>query len=67
MQCNQTAGIDLPQKALVWQDVSGRVLVGFNDQRYLGVRHQLFRNGCADEIDQTQEALNQLIKQVVTP
>jgi uncharacterized protein (DUF302 family) len=31
MQCTQTVGIDLPLKALVWQDASGQVWLGYND------------------------------------
>lgn len=39
MQCAQTAGIDLPMKALVWQDEAGQVWLGYNDAAYLGQRH----------------------------
>jgi uncharacterized protein (DUF302 family) len=40
MECAQTAGIDLPQKALVWQDAKGDVYLGWNDAAYLvNVRH----------------------------
>jgi uncharacterized protein (DUF302 family) len=31
MECAQTIGIDLPLKALVWQDANGQVWVGYND------------------------------------
>lgn len=39
MECAQTAGIDLPLKALAWQDASGQVWLGYNDPRYLASRH----------------------------
>jgi uncharacterized protein (DUF302 family) len=40
MECAQTAGIDLPQKALVWQDAKGDVYLGWNDAAHLvNVRH----------------------------
>lgn len=39
MQCAQTAGIDLPMKALAWQDEGGQVWLGYNDATYLGQRH----------------------------
>ena len=39
MECAQSAGIDLPLKALVWQDEAGRVWVGYNDPAYLAARH----------------------------
>jgi uncharacterized protein (DUF302 family) len=37
----QTAGIDLPVKALAWQDPDGRVFLTFNDARWMGRRHSL--------------------------
>jgi uncharacterized protein (DUF302 family) len=39
MECAQTVGIDLPLKALVWQDESGQVWLGYNDPAYLALRH----------------------------
>ena len=39
MECSQTVGIDLPQKALVWEDGSGQVWLGYNDPAYLADRH----------------------------
>jgi uncharacterized protein (DUF302 family) len=39
MACAQTAGIDLPLKALAWQDQSSQVWLGYNDPAYLAQRH----------------------------
>jgi uncharacterized protein (DUF302 family) len=39
MACAQTAGIDLPLKALAWQDAGGQVWLGYNDPRFLAARH----------------------------
>ncbi|HET9351011.1 MAG TPA: DUF302 domain-containing protein [Burkholderiales bacterium] len=39
MECAQTVGIDLPLKALVWQDGSGQVWLGYNDPAWLALRH----------------------------
>jgi uncharacterized protein (DUF302 family) len=39
MECEQTAGIDLPLKALVWEDASGQAWLGYNDPGYLAQRH----------------------------
>lgn len=39
MECAQTAGIDLPLKALVWEDAAGQVWLGYNDPAYLAARH----------------------------
>ena len=39
MACQQTAGIDLPLKALIWQDESGQVWFGYNDPAWMAARH----------------------------
>lgn len=39
MQAVQTIGIDLPLKALVWEDDEGRTWVGTNDLAWLARRH----------------------------
>lgn len=36
---NQTAGIDLPMKALAWQDEKGNVWLTYNDPAYIAERH----------------------------
>lgn len=41
MQAAPTAAIDLPLKALVWQDDDGRVWVTANDPVYLQLRHNI--------------------------
>jgi len=39
MECEQTTGIDLPLKALVWEDAAGQVWLGYNDPAFLAQRH----------------------------
>lgn len=39
MECAQSVGIDLPLKALAWQDASGQVWLGYNDPQFLAARH----------------------------
>ena len=39
MQAAQTMGIDLPLKALVWQDENGKTWIGYNDPHWLAARH----------------------------
>ena len=39
MQANQTIGIDLPLKALVWQDAPGQTWLSYNDPAWLAKRH----------------------------
>jgi uncharacterized protein (DUF302 family) len=41
MQSAQTIGIDLPLKALVWQDASGTTWLSYNDPAWLAGRHGL--------------------------
>jgi uncharacterized protein (DUF302 family) len=39
MQVAQTIGIDLPLKALVWQDERGQTWLSYNDPQWLAERH----------------------------
>ena len=41
MQSNQEIGLDLPLKALVWQDALGRTWLSYNDPAWLAQRHGL--------------------------
>jgi uncharacterized protein (DUF302 family) len=44
MLCSQSVAIDLPQKALIWQDEAGQVWFSYNDPAYLTLRHNI--QGC---------------------
>ncbi|KWV46805.1 hypothetical protein AS156_20425 [Bradyrhizobium macuxiense] len=39
MQASQTAGIDLPLKALIWQDAAGDTWLSYNDPAWIAQRH----------------------------
>jgi uncharacterized protein (DUF302 family) len=39
MECAQSVGIDLPLKALVWDDAAGQTWVGYHDPAWLAQRH----------------------------
>jgi len=52
MQAKQTTGIDLPLKALVWQDAAGKTFLGYNDPAWLARRH-----GLGEEAEKTVTAL----------
>lgn len=41
MQAKQTMGIDLPLKALVWQDASAQTWISYNEPEWLAKRHGL--------------------------
>jgi uncharacterized protein (DUF302 family) len=55
MQCAQTAGIDLPLKALVCQDEAGKVWLGYNDPVYVGRRHRI--GTCGQVVENMSKAL----------
>ncbi|MPV85914.1 DUF302 domain-containing protein [Ostreibacterium oceani] len=55
MQCAQAVAIDLPQKALIWQDDAGKVWLGYNDVDYLKQRHNI--KGCDAVITKVKGAL----------
>jgi uncharacterized protein (DUF302 family) len=39
MLSNQTVGIDLPLKALVWEDAAGKTLISYNEPSWIAQRH----------------------------
>jgi uncharacterized protein (DUF302 family) len=41
MQAEPTAGLDLPLKALIWEDPQGRAWIAYNDPQYVLRRHGL--------------------------
>jgi uncharacterized protein (DUF302 family) len=47
MQDQQTAGIDLPLKALAWEDAAGQVWLTTNDTAWIVERHRLAANSVA--------------------
>jgi len=52
MDSVQTIGIDLPLKALVWQDASGNTWLSYNDPNWLAKRH-----GSGHEADAAVKAI----------
>jgi uncharacterized protein (DUF302 family) len=53
MQAAQTIGIDLPLKALVWQDEAGSTFLSYNDPAWLAKRH-----GLGSDVQPMVDALN---------
>jgi uncharacterized protein (DUF302 family) len=41
MQSVQTVGIDLPLKALVWEDSAGKTCISYNEPSWIAQRHGL--------------------------
>jgi uncharacterized protein (DUF302 family) len=57
MQADQTIGIDLPLKALVWEDASGATWISYNDPVWLAQRHAL-----GDDTSRTVDAMASALK-----
>jgi uncharacterized protein (DUF302 family) len=41
MQSMQTVGIDLPLKALVWEDAGGKTWISYNEPSWIAQRHNI--------------------------
>ena len=54
----QTAGIDLPMKALAWEDENGDVWLGYNDPNYIAHRHGITDR--AEVVKKMSGALNKM-------
>jgi uncharacterized protein (DUF302 family) len=55
MKCQQSVAIDLPQKALIWEDDNGQAWISYNDPRFLMKRHAI--SGCDEVIAKIEKAL----------
>lgn len=62
MQCAPTAGIDLPMKALVWQDEQGQTWIGYNDPQWIADRHGV---GDCSAVKPLQQGMQKLIEATV--
>jgi uncharacterized protein (DUF302 family) len=60
MQCSQSVALDLPQKALIWEDGEGQVWLSYNDPAYLDARHGL--GECAPVLEKVSNALANFAK-----
>ena len=59
MQAVQTTGIDLPLKALVWQDEAGKTFLSYNDPAYITRRH-----GVGEAAKPAVEAMSRALKEI---
>jgi uncharacterized protein (DUF302 family) len=64
MECAQSVGIDLPLKALVWEDASSQVWLGYNDPAYLAQRHGVSK---CPVVENLRKALAGLAAAAVAP
>jgi uncharacterized protein (DUF302 family) len=61
MQSDQTMGIDLPLKALVWQDAAGKTWLSYDDLSWLAKRH-----GMGADVEPTVKAIAAALAAVAT-
>jgi uncharacterized protein (DUF302 family) len=57
MQANQAVGIDLPLKALVYEDAAGKVWLAYDDPSWIAERH-----GLGASVDATVQTLTKVLE-----
>ncbi len=65
MQCSRSVAIDLPQKALIWEDDQGQVWLTYNDPAYLATRHAI--TGCEAVLEKVGSALQNFAAAATQP
>lgn len=64
MKCQHSVAIDLPQKALIWEDDKAKVWISYNDPNYLEKRHNIA--GCEEVLSKIEKALAGIAKSAST-
>ena len=65
MQDRQSAGIDLPLKALVWEDAGAKIWLSYNDPAWIAQRHGLGA-ASAGAVEAMAKALAAIAAEVTT-
>ena len=65
MQSVQTVGIDLPLKALVWEDASGKTWLSYNEPSWIAQRHGV--HNAQAVVNKMADLLTTISTQVTTP
>ena len=60
IKCQQSVALDLPQKALIWEDEKDQVWISYNAPQYLEKRHNIV--GCEQVIAKVTQALAGIVK-----
>jgi len=60
MQDRQLAGIDLPLKALIWEDAEHRAWLSYNDPTWIAQRHSL-GSRCSSAVTAMADLLRQIV------
>ena len=62
----QLAGIDLPLKALIWEDAAGKVWLTYNDPAWIAQRHS-FTAASAQAVKAMAATLDAIAQEATTP
>jgi len=65
MNCQQSVAIDLPQKALIWEDDKSQTWLSYNKPEYLASRHTI--EGCEKIIIKIGNVLNKFATAATKP
>ena len=65
MICSRSVAIDLPQKALIWEDAQGQVWLNYNNPQYLAERHGI--TGCQEVLKKVAGALKNFATAATKP
>lgn len=65
MRCARSSAIDLPQKALIWEDEKGQVWFSYNNPEYIAKRHGM--KGCGEWITKIEKALKNFATKATAP
>jgi uncharacterized protein (DUF302 family) len=64
MQSEQTIGIDLPLRALVWEDAAGKTWLSYNEPSWIARRHGV-RN--AEQVNKMGAVLSTIARKAANP
>lgn len=64
MICQQSIAIDLPQKALIWEDETAKVWISYNAPGYLQKRHEV--SGCEKVFAKIENVLSGVTQAAAT-
>ncbi len=67
MRCNQEAAIDLPQKALVWENGAGKVWLSYNDPSFIAEKYEMTGEGCEEIVSKIGQALREIAYETIAP
>jgi len=65
MESVQTVGIDLPLKALVWQDAFGKIWLSYNEPNWIAQRHRVTNQDAV--LGKMSDLLSAIAKRAANP